>query len=355
MVVSIKDIACRAGVSDAAVSMALRDNPRISLARREQIKQIAREMGYRPNLLARALVEGKTQTVGVLVTHLQLEVTGAKMLALDKLATEAGYRLSLSYSKGDFIRTLDRGRDLVSRGVDGMIVHECPSTPAGWDGDPMEFSVPTVFLGGSPPATVRRVSQDKSGDIHVAIDFLETLGHREIYFVAFQDFLSDSPQDGRLVGFRTKLQSRATASADTRIIDVGIGESISEDGHRVMDTAEVENRIGALLREHPDCTAILCSSDILALSVLLALGRLGVKVPDDISVVGFDNIAATAACSPPLTTIAQPVAKMARHTWQLLQQAIDGNSQDTQQIVVPGELVVRSSTGPVREHDLSMH
>ena len=127
MVVSIKDIACRAGVSDAAVSRALRDNPRISLARRKQIKQIAREMGYRPNLLARALVEGKTQTVGVLVTHLQLEVTGAKMLALDKLATEAGYRLSLSYSKGDFIRTLDRGRDLVSRGRDA----EFPKPPVG--------------------------------------------------------------------------------------------------------------------------------------------------------------------------------------------------------------------------------
>ena len=355
MAVLIKDIARRAGVSDAAVSMALRDNPRISRARRRQIKKLAREMGYHPNLVAKALVEGRTWTIGVIVTYLQLEVTGAKMLALDKLATAAGYRLSLSYSKSDFARAFEHGRNLVNRGVDAMIVHECPPTPAGWDGGPMEFSVPTVFLGGSPPPGVRSISQDKNGDIQKAIDYLESIGHREIYFAASQHFLSTWPNDGRLLGFNAKLKGRPTACGDSRIVNVGTGETVDANGHRVIDTAEIETRIGTFLSKHPECTAILCVGDILAISVLFALAKLGVKVPDDISVVGFDNITAGAVSQPWLSTIAQPVAKMAQHTWQLLQEAFDGTSQNAQQIVVPGELIIRSSTGPVRQHNLAKH
>lgn len=349
MAVSMKDIALKAGISDAAVSMALRDHPDISLTRRKQIKELSRKMGYRPNLLARGLRKGKTQTIGFLTGSPTLEMVSAMTAKLDNFADDVEYGVYTVHTEGDLDATVKRANDLIARGVDGLIIRgSFPHVPPDTLKTSLNFPVPTVLvsLDISIPFACRQVCEDGTVGVKQAVDYLYKLGHRQIYML--RSDWKGWEKDLRFAKFSETVKSYGLSDPEKRIYKICESGHINRDGYRVLDMDRIYLNTKEFLKSHPDCTAMLCSADNLALLVFSTLTSLGIKVPEDISIVGFDNLPATLYTRPSMSTIARPIEKIMRAAFDMLLDSIEKNNNEPEEIVVPTEFIPRQSIGPVR-------
>lgn len=350
MTVSIKTIAEKAGVSGATVSLALRNHPRISKKRCKEIQHLAEKLNYVPSNLARGLVKGKTNTIGFLVGPLQLEIAQKKVVAMDEIANCAGYKLLLSYTKGEIERTVASARELQSHGVDGIIFYGLSQVSNKHD-QSIIFNSPTpkVFLDPKEklPFIYNQVSQDKESGMKEAVENLFGMGHREIYML--RGHWDGWWQDARFKGFLSALDKCGIDSAEDRIVKVCDNGMIDREGAWVYDADQIVTGTETFIGSHPECTAIFCSSDIVAISILSVLLKMGIKVPEQISIVGFDNITITKHLHPRLSTISQPVDKLVNATFDLLMNTIENKNHEPRHMVIPTEFVPRESIGPVRE------
>ena len=158
-------------------------------------------------------------------------------------------------------------------------------------------------------------------------------------------------KDLRFAGFYESIKEHDLGDPEQRLHKISDRGQVGSDGQLVPTPGldELTSRVRGFRESHPDCTAIMCSGDELALMVLLSLNRLGVKVPQDMSVVGYGNIEALTYSQPALSTIAMPVGKMMHDAFDLLMNSIDKNDDKPEKVVIPTELIVRQSTGPARE------
>ena len=344
MAVSIKDIAKKVGVSDAAVSMALRNHPRISESRQKQIRKAARQMNYHPNLLARGLVQKKTNSIGLIMAEVELEVVSAKMITLNHLAEEAGYRMYLVHTEGRQDRALRSASELISRGVDGLIVYGTSFGKSDVDAaSKLGSQVPVVFLDQYISDSGLHVRQDKAAGVEQAVNHLHNLGHENIFMMF--GYWANWQEAPRFTGFVKGMEQIGIADANSRIVEICSRRKIDENGHYAHDAEETHQRVQMFLKNHPECTALICSSDEIALTVMRSLHRLGRKIPEDISLVGFDNIPSGRLSWPALTTIAQPIQKLAEATLNMLLHSIKNKESASEKIVIPTELIIRESTG----------
>jgi DNA-binding LacI/PurR family transcriptional regulator len=327
-------VAAAAGVSRGTASRALNGSPNVSPRALEKVQRAASELNYRPNLNARSLVTGRTGLVGLVVNESDDRVFADPYFATvlrgahDALS-QAGSALVLTLAADEPER--DRLFDLVATRLDGLMV-------VYGHGDTMlrtglrATGVPVVYAGRTPSigdSDESWVDSDSLQGAMTAVEHLLGRGRRHIVTIA-------GPQEmaaglDRLAGWRHALRA---ASIDPPAEWVEVGTFLDESGYTCMTT---------LLDRVPDLDAVFVANDIMAIGAIRALRDAGKSVPDDVSVVGFDDIPASARHDPPITTVSQQVEKMGRTLAETLLSRLHGDDEP-HQIVLPTHLVVRASS-----------
>jgi len=329
MGVSIKDIARAAGVSHSTVSRALAESPLVKEETRERIKQLAKEMGYSPHALARSLVTRRTQTVGVVVTTIADPFVSEIVRGLEETGQNHGYTIILCNSNAEPRRELAAVKALREKRVDGIIV------TASRVGDlylPLleDFGVPIVLINNQQTGKyVYSIGTDDLRGGQIATEHLLSLGHTRIAYIASPNNVNSS--QARMNGYRMALESHGIA-LDPALLADGDG--------RPAAAMEATTR---LLSQDAHPTAIFCYNDMTAIGTIRALKRMGIRVPDDISVVGYDDIPIVEYLDPPLTTIRQRKYDMGCMAMEMLLRLLSG-ADDVHDVTIEPTLVVREST-----------
>ncbi len=336
MRVSIKDVAKAAGVSHSTVSRALANNPLIAEPTRRRIQRVAQKMGYAPNAIARGLVTRRTQTIGVIVTTIEDPFIAEVVRGIEEVAADSGYRVFLGTSHNDSAREVGLVKALREWRVDGVIV---ASSRVGALYQPLlkEIGAPIVLINNQNRKSPTRQKSDAGKIYSVVFDdadggelatrYLISQGHRVIaYLGGPSDYAANR---NRLAGYRRALVAAHIAFDPAR---VRTGNGRVESGEQVS----------ALFLPASSPTAIFCYNDMTAIGALAALKRRGLRVPGDLSVVGFDDIPFAGYIDPPLTTIHQPKDEMGRLAMRMLLDLLD--EKKVANVLVPGKLIVREST-----------
>jgi DNA-binding LacI/PurR family transcriptional regulator len=333
--VSIKDIARAAGVSHSTVSRALSDSPLVKPKTKARIQRLAREMGYSPDAQARSLVMGKTRTVGVVVTTIADPFAAEVVQGIENAAHDHGYTVILCSSNAEPERELAAVEMLRSKRVDAVIVTSS-RVGALYLQHLERTGVPIVLINNHSEHGGRytcSVSVDNQHGAYLATAHLLQLGHRRIAYISRpNDYRSNLE---RLAGYRQAL-SAAGISLDPDLVVPGTGRA--GGGERALPAL-----MG--LDERP--TAVFCYNDMTAVGLLRAARGAGLAVPQDLAVVGFDDILLASYVCPPLTTVAQPKVEMGQQAMGMalaLMTAENPAEQGFANIVVKGQLVVRESS-----------
>ncbi len=337
---SIKDIARLARVSHPTVSRALQNSPLVNAQTAAKIRKIADETGYRASAVARGLVTQRTRTIGLVVTTVADPFAGAVACGVEQAANDHGYNLFLASSNADPECERNMVQMFAERRVDGIIV---TSSRVGALYLPLleRLNVPIVLVNDQHPgAFVHSVLIENVTGSRTAVEHLIGLGHRRIAYIGDRSgYQSDAE---RLSGYR-----QALAAAG---IEFAAALAVQGDGR---PDAAIEAADGLLALPAPP-TAICCYNDMTALGAMRAIRARGLRVPEDVSVTGFDDLFFAAYLQPPLTTVRQPMQQMGRIAMENLFKLMSGEESATQgdmRVWVDAELVVRESTGRVHARD----
>jgi len=338
MAVTIKDIARRAGVSHATVSRALHGSPLISVATSQRIRQIAAELGYQPSVAARSLKTNRSQVLGVIVSHIADPFFSEILQGIDEVAQQVGYSLFIAASQ----HSLERERAIVKtmreHRVDGVII--C-STPFSAEQSQLlaSYKTPLVVINNQSAEDYRYsiYHDDLDGSQQVTQHLLD-LGHKRIAYLGSS--FSGRTNDQRLSGYKERMQAAGLSVPEGFVH--GVQANNPETGRAAVDHF-------LALPERP--TAVFCFNDMLATGVLQGLRRVGLRVPEDCSVAGFDNITFSAYTNPPLTTFNQPKHEIGIQAARLLLELLgpEGESHMRTIRALRGQLLVRESTMPNQE------
>ncbi|ROP27836.1 LacI family transcriptional regulator [Couchioplanes caeruleus] len=328
----MRDVAKLAGVSHQTVSRVLNDHPNVREETRTRVLEAMESLNYRRNLAARTLVTRRSHTLGLIGFETTLFGPASLLYGIEDAARTAGYLVSIAT-----IRTLERREVLEAvdrlsqHAVDGIIaIAPKPSVTTGLLQAPPGLYCVAVGGAGDTDA-VPTVRVDNAAGARLATRHLLDLGHRTVHHVG-------GPHDW------PEAQERATGWRDT----------LNEAGAPVpaveFDSwnAAWGHRRGRELARDPQVTAVFCANDRIALGVLRALHEAGRKVPEEVSVVGFDDMPDSGYFLPPLTTVHQDFAEIGRRSLALLLEHMtdEEDSAPPAHLVVPPDLVVRASTAP---------
>lgn len=331
MPVSIKDIARAAGVSYSTVSRALNDNPRVNPETQRRIKYLAEEMGYLPSAVARGLVTRRTRTIAAVVPTISDLFFAAVTHAIEETALERGYSVILANSGGESQRELAELQALRERRVDGIILaaaHSGSRYASVLEGT----DIPVVIINNVHEEHYGySVEMDNFTGSLEAMQHLLGLGHRRIAYITGPGEEWDNLE--RLRGYKQTLLAHNLPIAPDLIAGGGVEPQQGLEAARLL-----------LALPSPP-TAIFCYNDTVALGAIRAAHIAGLRIPRDLSIVGFDDIALSAYFEPPLTTMAQPKKEMGDQAVQMLLNLLNGNPVEN--CVLPGHLVIRESTAPL--------
>ncbi|MFD6753128.1 MULTISPECIES: LacI family DNA-binding transcriptional regulator [Micromonospora] len=323
------DVARLAGVSHQTVSRVLNGHPNVREQTRLRVQAAIAELGYRPNRAARALVTGRSQVIGVVAQNTTLYGPASLLAALEQTAAESGFAVSVGS-----VRDLDHRsisavveRHLAHR-VAGIVVI-APVESAGEALERLPNDVPLVTVDGDPRRPMPLVTVDQAAGARAATQHLLDAGHRTVWHVSGPSDWFDSA--GRIEGWRSALLSAG----------VEVPPLVPADW-----SAAAGYRCGQMLARMPDVTAVFTANDHLALGVLRALHEHGRRVPDDISVVGFDDVPEAAYFIPPLTTVRPDFVAVARASLEMLLAQIETDSGGALRETIAPSLVSRQSVAP---------
>ncbi|GAA0404707.1 LacI family DNA-binding transcriptional regulator [Micromonospora gifhornensis] len=326
---AMTDVARLAGVSHQTVSRVLNGHPNVREQTRLRVQAAIAELGYRPNRAARALVTGRSQVIGVVAQNTTLYGPASLLAALEQTAAESGFAVSVGS-----VRDLDHRsisavveRHLAHR-VAGIVVI-APVESAGEALERLPNDVPLVTVDGDPRRPMPLVTVDQAAGARAATQHLLDAGHRTVWHVSGPSDWFDSA--GRIEGWRSALLSAG----------VEVPPLVPADW-----SAAAGYRCGQMLARMPDVTAVFTANDHLALGVLRALHEHGRRVPDDISVVGFDDVPEAAYFIPPLTTVRPDFVAVARASLEMLLAQIETDSGGALRETIAPSLVSRQSVAP---------
>jgi LacI family transcriptional regulator len=332
---NIKDLAKAAGVSITTVSRALNGYSDVNENTRTKIKRIAEQLNYRPNAVARSLVMKKTRTIGVILSEINRE--GAKdavayeiLCGINDRTADLDYDILL-FSTNPKKQTKKSYSDLCrDRNVDGAIISGLRIHDPYLQEVVRNTDFPCVLI--DIPATSKNLGHVTSDNFHgaqLAVRHLLELGHHKIAMINGHDEASVSKE--RLEGYRQALEQAGIGYLPALVYN---GNFTEEGGAEAMYQ---------ILLDHPDVTAVFSASDLMVLGALRAMERLGRKVPDSVSIVGYDDIRIASYCSPKITTIRQDKYEMGFQAAQMLIDMLE-NRNVNRKIVLKNELIVREST-----------
>ncbi|MFI1725202.1 LacI family DNA-binding transcriptional regulator [Streptomyces sp. NPDC020489] len=330
--VSMADVARRAGVSSQTVSRVSNGHPGVISSTREQVLAAMRDLGYRPNSAARALRYGQFNTIGVILFSLSSTGSSRTLEAIATHAAAEGYAITLIPidvpTQDNVLGAFTRMGELAVDAV--IVIMEVHLLDTGTVQLPPGVHVVVVDSDAGDRYSV--VDTDQADGTRKAVRHLLDLGHRTVWHVT-------GPQTSFSAQRRTQAWRTVLTEAGRPVPPPLHGDWSAESGHAA----------GLSLAEEPDCTAVFAANDQMALGLLRAFHERGRAVPDDISVVGFDDIPEAAFFVPPLTTVHQDFAEVGRRCVHTVLQQIrtpDGTRPGTD--LVPTTLVVRGSTAAPR-------
>ena len=330
---SLKLIGERLGLSPSTVSFVLNDTPGRSIpdATRERVRKMAAELNYQPSIIARTLRGQRMQTIGILLPEMGEGYHTRVVSGIGDCLTERGYFYFTTHHRHSAKLIETYPHLLQARGVDGILAIDTHLTHA--------LPLPTVLIAGHTELPhVSNVTLDHDLAAHLALEHLYSLGHRRIVFMKGQSFSTDTQSrwDATLrvagqLGLKVdpKLTVELTVDSDSPAISYPL--------------------IQALLQKQSGFTAILCFNDVSAMGSIRALHDSGLRVPEDVSVLGFDDIQSASFHVPSLTTIRQPLREMGATGATALLRIISGEDVPSVLPIEP-ELIIRESTGVVPEH-----
>lgn len=338
---TIDDVARLAKVHKATVSRALNaeTSEMVHGATAERVREAARELGYVPNAMARALRVNVSMTIGIVVPDLMNPIFPPIVRGIEAVLQPRGYTVLVANTDGQASVEAAALDSLIRRRVDGFILatgrldDEKTLAAAHADG------IHAVMVNREAAAGVPypSVSGDNTAGVALSLEHLTDLGHRRIVYLAGPQNYSTTRS--RALAFESLVRRRP--GLDTSIVEVG--ELTAEAGSFTMD--------GVLASMRPLPTAVIAGNDLVALGVLRSLRRFGLRCPEDISVVGFNDMTFAEDFCPPLTTVHLPLADIGAEAARMLLASIEDGGPRLSAVELPVTLVVRQSTGLVPRED----
>lgn len=324
----MRDVANAANVSIKTVSRVVNNQGEISESTRQRVLAAIRQLGYRPNIVARGLVSGRTASVALIIPQITDPFFPELVLGVEGVAHRQGYSVFLCNTNEDPQQELDYIDILAGKQVDGMIL--CGSRLNAEQLDTVATQHRVAALTSRRPEHVAVISIPSRVGVCQTTSHLARLGHRQIGFVGLQ-----SPGDvERLLGYYDGLAAQGFAPNERY---VGMVSTITVERAR--------QRAYELLIAAPEITAVACYNDLAALGVMQAATALGRRVPEDLAVVGFDDIPLASMVSPSLTTMHVPRRLLGQRLMELLLKVIAAQGTYEEHATVDLQLVVRESCG----------
>ena len=323
---TILDVAERAGVSKSLVSLVMREPERVSDASREAVLQAAAELGYRPNAVARSLVQRRTMVFGVVVSDLHNPFFADVADGIEEAAIQHGYRAMLSSGYLDPKRERKAIETMLELRVDGLIMLGSMVKVAKIE--KVAATLPVTLLGRQTRSKVLdSVAVDDSAGAMQAIDHLVSLGHEKIVHI-HAGTASGAPR--RRSGYEKAMRRHGL---EPRLVKGAFTESGGAAAMReVLESGDVP-------------TAVFAPNDFAALGAMEVIDKAGYSIPGDISLVGYDDLTIAGLPRIALTTIGQPSADLGAGAVQLLLERLEDDRAVSRHVVVPPHLVIRETTG----------
>ncbi len=335
MNVTIKDVAVKANVSIATVSLVINNGGRISTETRRRVLKTIKKLNYHPSRSARGLVSRKTGKIGFILTEehfLRTEPFYTRVfLGAEFEASKKDNYILLATVNSSFKKNDPLPRFILERNYDGVII-------AGWVPDALldallKYNMPIVIIDYIPHGQgFPSILIDNLRGGMLATEYLINNGHKNIAFLGGE--ISHSSIMERLQGYKLALE-KADITIDDGLIITNDEYLSRQNGYKSAEK---------LFQQRKKVTAIFASNNATAIGVMQYLKDNGYKIPEDISLIGFDDVEADLLIDPPLTTIKVPKLEMGTEAVQLLLKMINNNSISPKKILVPVELVVRNST-----------
>lgn len=344
--ITIKEVAEAASVSRSSVSNYLNQRfGNMSAETRQRIAQAIEDLGYRPNSAARQLKTGKVPMLGLLVPTVINPFFGELALAIEQAASDYNHRVLLCNTMRDASRELEFEEEMVAQGIRGIIT----VSPIVGRRKPVPSDLSLVAIDAKRndlgTSNADLVNIDNEAATRIAVDYLVGLGHSRIAYVTDESFTF--ARAARVNGFLSAVKGHQLS--DCPIIR-------GESDKRAMSYSDIElfevgrRSVSSVLAATPRPTAIVALNDMIAVGILSELRQQNISVPDDISLVGIDDILLSRLTTPALTTTRQPLAQIAEAAVERLLARMSSPTRSSSEIVFQPELIVRQSTSVAAAH-----
>ncbi|MCM3719285.1 LacI family DNA-binding transcriptional regulator [Fictibacillus phosphorivorans] len=333
---TIKDVAKYANVSIATVSRIVNGLPGYSEDTKKKVQEAIEALGYQPNAIARGLINKRTQTIGVLFPDVSGMLSSEVLEGVENAAHDAGFSVIVCNTASSGKRTVKYLRLLQEKRVDG-IIFASEVVKEEYYKIFQEMKVPVVLVStASSEFDLPFVRVNDFEGAFRATEYLITNGHKMIGMIGGK---TNDPIAGipRLKGFKEALQKHSLPYSEKHI-------TISE-GYRFQNGKE---SLPVLLKQLPNMTALFAVSDEVAIGAMTAAHQLGIKVPEELSIIGYDNLKFAEMCYPGLTTVSQPLKDMGQTAGEILVKLIKGEEKEAESRFMPFTIVERQSVCDLR-------
>lgn len=329
--VTILDVAKKAKTSIATVSRVLNNQTGYSEKTRKKVLKVVDELGYEYNAIARSLKLNKTNTIGVIVPNISSMVTHDLLDGIEEASSAKGYSVIVSYTYSNIERKKKILKNFKEQRVDGLLF-----VSDYLDDDDYLYlknmDIPVVLVSTiSEKYSLPYVKTDDYAAAYGAVEFLISKGHQEIGMLSgdANDLISGIT---RLNGYKACLKN-ANLLVEERKIAYGTNYSF-DDG---------KNKLKELLASYPEMTALFVASDEMAAGVIAAAHEMGIKIPEELSIIGYDNILISQMVWPAMTTVSQPLMEMGSKATDMVLKLINGEIVDAEPVILPYEIIERAS------------